>query len=78
MIPQHITYAVYDKETEKMMEMSECRNHPNQTIRKEQDRSVLNEYGQLMKGIQMKRESKSQVQGFDTFTLHTQKPNSKR
>merc|ERR1711884_210352 len=62
-----LAYAVYDKETEKMMEMRNLRNHPNKKKREEWDRSSANEYGRLMKGIGMKREGKSRVQGCDTF-----------
>ena len=49
------------------MEMCELRNHPNSTIRNELDQSAANQYGQLMKGIGMKLEGKSQVKGFGTF-----------
>ena len=62
-----LAYAVYDDETGKMMEMRDLRNHPNKKKREEWDRSSANEYGRLMKGIGMKREGKSRVQGFDTF-----------
>ena len=59
--------------------MPELWNHPNPTTRKEWDQSIANEYGQLMKGIGMKQEGKSQVNGFDTFHfIHKyQIPNNK-
>ena len=64
---QLLAYAMYDEETGKMMEMRDLRNHPNKKKREEWDRLSANEYGRLMKGIGMKQEGKSRVQGCDTF-----------
>ena len=49
------------------MEMKELINHPN-LIRKEKwIRSVSNEYGRLLKGVEKKHEGKNQVElGFDS------------
>ena len=49
--------------------MRELQNYPNKKKREEWDRLSVNEYGRLMKGIGMKRESKSRVKGFNTFHL---------
>ena len=60
-------YAVYDEESEKMIQMRELMRHCNSIIKREWTQAVSNEYGRLMKGIGMKRTGKSRVEGHDTI-----------
>ena len=56
-LPSHYAYAVYDKETGKMMEMIEHRNHPNSEIREACKLSSANKYRRLLNGIVKKKKT---------------------